>query len=163
MTILRAIVVKLTSVSSGVSTLQLCYIAKECCGFTWALMHARNLGIVHETFPQPAARLNVTADASDISDTCKRVTDNHNFPTAPCGCPVRALPPPIPMDLQFPPSDTVRLQQWILERYAVSTFNTCCTQPLPSMHGNPLVTVTKPGTTPSAMKEHWTVCRGETL
>ena len=32
MTILGAIIVKLTSVSSGVSTLQLCYIAKECCG-----------------------------------------------------------------------------------------------------------------------------------
>ena len=48
-------------------------------------------------------------------------------------------------------SDTVRLKQWILERYAASAFNTCCTQPLPSMHGDPLVIVTKPGTTPSAI------------
>ena len=151
MTILGAIVVKLTSVSSGLSTLQLHYIAKECCGVYVSLNECKNLGIVHETFPQPAARLNVTADASDISDSCKRVVDNHNFPTAPCGCPVRALPPPIPMDLPFPPSDTVRLKQWILERYATSAFNTCCTQPLPSIHGDPLVIVTKPGTTPSAI------------
>ena len=94
MTILGAIVVKLTSVSSGLSTLQLCYIAKECCGVYVSLNACKNLSIVHDTFPQPAARLNVTADASDISDSCKRVTDNHNFPTAPCGCPVRALPSP---------------------------------------------------------------------
>ena len=151
MTILGAIVFKLTSVSSGLSTLQLCYIAKECCGVYVSLNACKNLGIVHDTFPQPAARLNVAADASDISDSCKRVADNHNFPTAPCGCPVRALPPPIPMDLPFPPSDTVRLKQWILQRYAASAFNTCCTQPLPAMHGDPLVIVTKPGTTPSAI------------
>ena len=58
MTILLAIVVKLTSVSSGVSTLQLCYITKECCGVYVSLNACRNQGIVHETFPQPAARLN---------------------------------------------------------------------------------------------------------
>ena len=38
-----------------------------------------------------------------------------------------------------------------MEKYAESAFNTCCTQPLPSIHGDPLVIALRPDTTPSAI------------
>lgn len=159
LTILGAIVVKLSSMTSPRrSTLQLCYISKECHGMYLSLTTCKSLGIVPATFPQPSpqtARVNGVTDTTKeegVTISCKRIISvSDDQPTAPCGCPIRAQPPPLPTEMPFPATDTERLKHWILERYSASAFNTCCTQPLPAMHGDPLVIAIKPGTTPSAI------------
>ena len=127
LTILGAVIVKLTSVSTPRrTTLQLCYISKECHGMYLSLSACKNLGIVHAAFPEPVSRVNSIADAPKTThntDSCKRVDVSHTYPTAPCGCPVRARPPPLPTKLPFPASETEKLKKWILEKYAASAFN----------------------------------------
>jgi len=154
MTILGALIVRLTSVASPRrSTLQLCYIAKECQGIYLSLSACKNLCIVHSNFPQPIPKVaSITEPTNNQgTDSCTRLDIRHNHTTAPCGCPVRAQPPPLPTELPYRAADTSKLKTWILQRYAASAFNTCCTQPLPSMHGDPLVIALKPESKPSAV------------
>jgi hypothetical protein len=53
----------------------------------------------------------------------------------PCDCPPRSKPPPRPTALPFPATtdNRERLQQWLLDCYASSTFNTCTHTSLPIM------------------------------
>jgi len=57
-----------------------------------------------------------------------------------CSCPVRSPPPPLPTKLPFPTTDEnhEKLEQYILEHYKSSTFNTCEHQLLPLMSGPPV-------------------------
>lgn len=159
MEILGAIIIRLTTTSAPTcSTLQLCYIAKQCHGTYLSLSACTSLGIMHKNFPDPLPKIssisNVdvkTHSPTEEVDLCKQSDIKHQFPLAPCGCPIRATPPSLPNELPCESSDTKRLKQWILERYAASAFNTCCTQPLPAMHGDPLIIALKPGTSPSAI------------
>ena len=56
---------------------------------------------------------------------------------AACTCPQRTAPPSRPRDLPFPCThdNNVKMKNWLLERYASSTFNTCPHHALPSMAG----------------------------
>ena len=156
MAILGAIVVKLTTTSTPArSTLQLCYISKQCYGTYLSLSACTQLGILHKDFPKPLPKISSISepqslmnDSSDDFDICKQPNITHGHPLASCGCPIRASPPPLPTKLPCSPSDTNKLKEWILQRYLGSAFNTCCTQPLPAMHGDPLVIALKP---PSAI------------
>ena len=57
LTILGAVIVKLTSVSTPRrTTLQLCYIGKECHGMYLSLSACKNLGTVHAAFPEPIVK-----------------------------------------------------------------------------------------------------------
>merc|ERR1712082_269274 len=69
-----------------------------------------------------------------------------------CSCPDRELPPDPPDKLPFPatPENRGRLEDWMRDRYAASSFNVCECQPLPMMHGEPLVIRVKEGTQPKA-------------
>ena len=53
--------------------------------------------------------------------------------TSPCDCPKRQMPPPKPTELPLQATEENRecLQQWLLDYYASSTFNTCTHQPMP--------------------------------
>ena len=57
-----------------------------------------------------------------------------------CSCRIRSEPPSLPTALPFHATDANRafLQNWILDRYRSSTFNTCECQTLPLMEGPPL-------------------------
>ena len=57
---------------------------------------------------------------------------------APCGCPRRSLPPPIPLTMPFSESEEGKLKEWILAKNADSAFNCCSHQPLNKMTGPPL-------------------------
>ena len=57
---------------------------------------------------------------------------------APCGCPRRSLPPPIPLTMPFSESEEGKLKEWILAKNADSAFNCCSHQPLKKMTGPPL-------------------------
>ena len=80
-----------------------------------------------------------------------------------CSCPKRTKPPPLPTALPFPATDAnqAALQNWILDRYRSSTFNTCECQTLPPMEGPPLELHVDPEAKPIAVHKpipvplHW--------
>ena len=82
---------------------------------------------------------------------------------AACGCPRRSPPPDMPQELPFKATseNTEKMRQWILSRYAASTFNTCPHQPLPAMTGPPMSIRVKPDAEPVATSRpvrvpaHW--------
>ena len=57
-----------------------------------------------------------------------------------CGCPQRTMVPERPTSLPFEPipENNLKMKQWLLERYAGSTFNTCPRRALPCMAGPPM-------------------------
>ena len=57
----------------------------------------------------------------------------------PCSCPKRTLPPSSPATLPCAPTEEnlPRIKQFILDRYAASSFNVCEHQPLPLLKGSP--------------------------
>ena len=69
-----------------------------------------------------ASELSATAVASDI---------------APCGCPIRKLPPGLPDTLPFQPrpENIERMKAWLLHRYRYSTLNQCSHQLLQGITG----------------------------
>ena len=77
-------------------------------------------------------------------DQAARIT-----PHAPCDCPPRQKPP---TELPFPATEDNResLQQWLLEYYKSSTFNTCEHQPLPLMDSVPMRLMVDPEAEPIA-------------
>ena len=111
------------------------------------------LGIISVNFP-------TIGEALETSDT----------PTSPdssmfreCQCPPREQPPPPPTSLPFAPTEENidKLQNWLLNHYKSSTFNTCEHQPLPMMHGPPLSLMIDPDAKPVAKHKpipipiHW--------
>ena len=81
--------------------------------------------MITENFPT----ISETASNNEVSDT------NNTIQNAKCGCHKRSLPPPpLPTTLPFPATEDNRekLQQYLLQYYASSTFNVCEHQPRPS-------------------------------
>ncbi|GFR80773.1 enzymatic polyprotein, partial [Elysia marginata] len=72
--------------------------------------------------------------------------------TNPCSCLRRQLPPPPPKSLPFPATEENRekLQQYLVQYYKSSPFNTCDHQPLPLMEGPPLELMVDPRAKPVA-------------
>ena len=68
----------------------------------------------------------------------------------PCDCPQREVVPPLPERLPFNcvPENIAPMKQWLLDRYAASTFNTCPHRPLPCMSGPPVEIHLEANTTP---------------
>ena len=85
-----------------------------------------DLGIISGTFPTIGEALKVQG--------CPNVDTASNTESPPsCNCPHREHPPPKPTKLLFPVTEAnrQRLQDWLLNYYKSSTFNTCEHQPFP--------------------------------
>ena len=94
-----------------------------------------DLGIISENFPhQTFCATNGTLSNKETE----------------CSCPKRSVPPPVPAKLPFTACEANRekLEQWLMEYYASSTFNTCEHQSLPMMHGPPLHIIVDPNVEP---------------
>ena len=80
-------------------------------------------------------------------DQATRITQH-----APRDCLPHQKPPPKPTELPFPATEDNResLQQWLLEYYKSSTFNTCEHQPLPLMDSVPMKLMVDPEAEPVA-------------
>ena len=115
-----------------------------------------NLGILNLAFPD-ASELNkplrnLPPDTShinivrDVNDGCNAPRHEHN----PCSCPQRTVTPLRPSVLPFEctPANNALMKDWLLKRYAASTFNTCPHRPLPCMEGPPIEIHIDPGATP---------------
>ncbi|CAB4033724.1 Transposon Ty3-I Gag-Pol poly [Paramuricea clavata] len=114
------------------------------------------LGMISETFPtvgeaSPLATLSLSDASPGNTNTTPKQTPQSAL-TAPCNCPLRQKPPPRPTQPPFPANNANRahLQQWLLDYYAASTFNTCEHQPLALMHGPPMRLMGNPDATPVA-------------
>ena len=103
------------------------------------------LGIITDNFPA----IGVTKSDEGISTN---TVDSSKVHDISCDCPRRELPPPMPTQLPFPATEEHRadIQQYILDRYKSSTFNTCEHQPLPLMTGPPMKLMVDTNATPVA-------------
>ena len=139
--ILGAVILRLTGPSKSGKTLetkQIVYVTNDSNKFFLSREACTELGIITTTFP-------VIGEAADqLSTTNPSVeTPNpalHNQTDDPCNCPRRQSPPPKPTHPPFPATaaNRQRLEKWLLDYYASSTFNTCTHQPLPLMNGPPM-------------------------
>lgn len=111
-------------------------------------------GIIGHDFPKIGADTHVSIDLT---------TDSLNHPKSPCGCAIRSKHPTRPESLSFSPlpENTEKMKQWLINRYAASTFNKCLHQSLPMMSGPPIkINIDKdaPPTavhTPATIPIHW--------
>lgn len=138
--------------SSGrvVETRQMTYVTDSSDKLFLSREACVQLGIISNRFPEAQPSQTGTAAV-------------HGENTAPCGCPTRQSPPPPPSVLPFPPTEENRskLQEYLLDYYRSSTFNTCEHQPLPLMDGPPMKLMVDPNAepvvhhTPVPVPIHW--------
>ena len=117
------------------------YISRQARGFYLSLESMMDLEIVPRDFPHIGA----VSDHSAAISSC-------STPTAapPCDeCPqtIRTTVPDRPETLPFDPvpENNERMEQWLLDYFASSTFNQCPHQPLPEMVGPPIALHLKEG------------------
>ncbi|RLC10819.1 MAG: hypothetical protein DRI57_19860 [Deltaproteobacteria bacterium] len=101
------------------------FLSKEAC------IH---LGMITDNFPT-VGEVNIQPSTHSVSDE-----QSHSGLTSECDCPRRELPPAPPRQVPFPATMSNRdsMQQFLVDHYKSSTFNTCEHQPLPMMEGPPL-------------------------
>ena len=96
------------------------------------------LGVIPRNFPEIGATMETSAIESLI---------------APCGCPVRVMPPERPAKLPFPvcPENNEKMKTWLGETYKASTWNKCTHQVLKGVTGPPLKLHVDPNALPKAV------------
>jgi hypothetical protein len=99
---------QLTYITDTTDTL---FLSREACSA---------LGIIAKGFPSVGAA-SCPASTQPNGPAC-----DYND-TESCNCPQRKSPPPIPMKLPYPPTDENRekLQEYLVNYYRASAFNTC--------------------------------------
>ena len=148
------------------STVRLFYVATNVTSTYLSLATLKSLGVVEPSFPKfaalgPAQGVLAASTASLPPCTNSGVVMPGD---QPCSCPRRELPPNSPASLPCSPTEQhlPRLKQWLLDRYASSTFNVCEHQPLPLMSSSPPLQLhVDPEVTPKAVHKpslvplHW--------
>ena len=151
--ILGAVVLRFSGQShSGqiLDTRQIVYVTSDTDKLFLSREACTTLGMITENFP--------SVGEMNKGDQAARIAQH-----APCDCPPRQKPPPKPTELPFPATEDNResLQQWLLEYYKSSTFNTCEHQPLPLMDSVPMRFMVDPEAepvthhTPVPVPLHW--------
>ena len=143
-------------------TTRLFYVATNVTSTYLSLATLKALGVVEPSFPKFAA-LNVVASSTASLPPC--TNSGVVMPgDQPCSCAKRELPPTSPADLPYHPTEEnlPKLKQWLLNRYASSTFNVCEHQPLPLIQSSPPLQLhVDPEATPTAVHKpslvplHW--------
>ena len=134
---------------------EMVYVSDSTSVFYLSRSGMEQLRIIGPNFPQ------IGAAAQAAMSTFHE--PNHTTDTAPCGCPLRQQPPPRPSRLPFDPSpeNNQHMKDYLLHRFAASTFNVCPHQPLPMMSGPPVQVHTDPTAkpvaihTPAPIPIHW--------
>ena len=130
------------------STRQMTYITNHTENFYLSRAACTDLGIISQKFPSIGEASTEVAQAVSSPETTPQPQDTK---LAPCGCPERRAPPPVP-DLPFPATEENRhrLEEYIKNYYKSSTFNICSHQPLPYMSGPPMELMIDPNAKPVA-------------
>ena len=125
------------------------FLSREACAALGII--SKSFPTVGETTPAPTepGLASATADSSP-QEPPPNLPDSSA--TSLCNCPRHQLPPPKPT--QLPSSDAQpnreHLQQWLLDYYKSSSFNTCEHQPLPLMKSKPMRLMVDPNAKPVA-------------
>ena len=133
-----------------VESKQIIYISEDCNKLFLSRETCAALGIISQDFPVIGeAEVFATRSKTDEVD---EVLSNDTGITAPCECPRREPPPIPPKELPYPATEAnvTKLQEYLLDYYKSSTFNTCPHQPLPMMSGPPLRLMVNPDAKPVA-------------
>ena len=103
------------------------------------------LGIITDNFP-------TIGDTKSDEGLSTNTVDSSKVHDISCDCPRRKLPPQMPTQFPFPATEEHRadIQQYLLDRYKSSTFNTCEHQPLLLMTGPPMKLMVDTNATPVA-------------
>ncbi|MEL6802396.1 MAG: reverse transcriptase domain-containing protein, partial [Bacteroidota bacterium] len=134
------------------------YVSDSVTGFFLSYTTMIGLSIIDNTFPTVGSCI-VEAEASpagkapesevpldpeiamavsirSINSGCMQNSDDES----PCDCPQRSAVPMLPKKLPFAPTahNNKKMKDWLLNRYASSTFNTCPHRPLQQMAGPPV-------------------------
>ena len=130
------------------------YVSPSCEGFYLSLEAMLDLNLLQTlTHDGPInAACKVTTEATTDADAQTPKAPKHPTMSSdePCACPVRAPPPSRPDKLPFPatPENNDKMEKWLLESFASSTFNKCPRQHLPEMSGPPVEIHLKDGAIP---------------
>ena len=138
----------------NVKTGALVYVSPDTDKFYLSREVLKDLKIIDENFP----KIQVNSIAAPLAERNGREINE-----AACGCKIRTLPPPKPTSLPFEcnESNIPRMRQWLLDRYASSTFNKCTHQQLPLMEGPPVKILIDQNAepvrydTPATIPLHW--------
>jgi hypothetical protein len=130
--------------AKGQVTKQAIYVGRNIEGLFLSVKALHDLGSIPSAFPVP-------------------VPTTINAVVTECSCPERQPVPPMPSKIPFEPSkeNVPKLEEWILQHFASSAFNTCEHQPLPYMSGDPLEIHFRPDAKPTAfhtpipVPHHW--------
>lgn len=142
------------STGQRVETRQMVYVTDETEKVFLSKDACKALGMISSCFPS----IGEVSSAFEINNEEQVAIEEST-----CTCPKRQLPPPRPTILPFPAMDENRekIEQWILEYYSKSTFNTCPHRPLTMMEGPPLRLAVDPDAIPSVCHKaipvpiHW--------
>ena len=90
------------------------------------------LGMIPPSFP--------SIGSASLLSACDVMGLQNQSNNRPCNCPTREPPPPRPTRIPLPPTEENRdkLEKYLLDYYASSTFNVCQHQSLPMMSGPPM-------------------------
>ncbi len=168
--ILGATILHFSGKSKSGATLesrQLTYVTSESDRLFLSKEACTALGMISAQFPTVGEASTLTTLPPSAAPPGQTYIASKDTPqsalTALCTCPIRQKPPPRPTQPPFPANEANRahLQQWLLDYYASSTFNTCEHQPLPLMHGPPMHLMVNPDATtvahhtPIPVPLHW--------
>ena len=147
--ILGAVILRLSGKSGSgkvLETAQICYVTDVIESANLSRGACKTLGIIRSDFPRIGS---VTQQPMSVSLAAASPRDEE----CDCSCPIRTKLPTLPTALPFPATDANRaaLQNWILDRYRSSTFNTCECQTLPLMECPPLELPVVPEAKPIAV------------
>ncbi len=152
--ILGAVIMRLSGKSSDgnvVETRQMVYVTDNSDKLFLSKEACMALGMISSNFPM-IGEVSGTDESIDSTRDTSPPVPIESHPTVECECPKRSTPPPIPSELPYPPTEENRgkLEQYLLDRYKSSTFNTCEHQTLPLMEGPPMKLMVDPDATPVA-------------
>lgn len=161
--IVGAVILKFSGRSKPGQTLetrQITYVTSDSDKLFLSREACTALGMISENCPTVGEALQVSTEMElDVGSDAAGQTPAAAVPhtpestlTAPCNCPRHQTPPPKPTQLPFPATESnrKRVQQWLLDYYRSSTFNTCEHQPLPLMEGAPMRLMVDPNVEPVA-------------
>ena len=116
---------------NDLTTRQMVYISSNASGLYLSEAACKDLGVIDENFPNVTSSCSTKKLDDEVEDSCK--------------CLPRVDAPERPSEIPFPPNDEniENLQDWLLEKFSASAFNTCTHQTLKEMTGEPLKIVFK--------------------
>ncbi|CAB3996762.1 Hypothetical predicted protein [Paramuricea clavata] len=150
--ILGAVILRFSGPSKSgkvLETRQITYVTNDSNKIFLSREACTELGLITESFPT----VGEAADQLTISPPQQTpIPTAQNHTTIPCNCPRRQLQPPKPTQLPLPATEAnrARLENWLLDYYHSSTFNTCEHQPLPLMEGEQMRLMIDPNAEPKA-------------